>query len=328
MAGQIWATGSLGGLFYSLELSDELRQGNTAMVKFRQFCDVRNAAGKNRGETFTWDTVNNITRANRALTETNTVPQGNATIVQGTLTISERGFAVPYTGKLEAMSKFNVRNTVMKALKRDAAQDLDALAHAQFNATPLRVVPVAGTSTSSLNLTTNGTATVTNTVALRSSHVKLVSDLMKERNIPQYVADDYVAIAWPSTYRALKNDIEAVHLYTESGMQMIFNGEIGRYESIRFIEQTNVPKGGAADSSTWNAYTQTADAWDTALSDWCFFFGEDTVAEGISIPEEVRAQVFPDFDRSKAIAWYALLGYGLVHTTALNARIVKWDSAS
>jgi len=230
---------------------------------------------------------------------------------------------------VEAMSKFSVRQTVMKALKRDAAQDLDALCHAQFNATPLRVSPLSGTSTSSLSLGTVGTASTTNTIALRSSHVKLVSDLMKERNIPQYVADDYCAIAWPSTFRALKNDIEAVHLYTESGMQMIFNGEIGRYESIRFIEQTNIPKGGAADTgTTFNAYTQTADAWDSALSDWCFFFGEDTAAEGISIPEEVRAQVFPDFDRSKAVAWYSLLGYGLVHTQAVNARVVKWDSLS
>ena len=33
-----------------------------------------------------------------------------------------------------------------------------------------------------------------------------------------------------------------------------------------------------------------------------------------------------DYGRSRGIAWYALLGYGIVHTVALQARILKWDS--
>jgi hypothetical protein len=39
-----------------------------------------------------------------------------------------------------------------------------------------------------------------------------------------------------------------------------------------------------------------------------------------------------DYGRSKGVAWYALLGFGLVHTAAMNsaanARIVMWDSAA
>jgi hypothetical protein len=108
---------------------------------------------------------------------------------------------------------------------------------------------------------------------------------------------------------------------------MIINGEIGRYENLRFVEQTNIPKGGAADSATFNAMTGTADAWNGGFSDWIFFLGEDTVAEGIAIPEEVRAKIPTDYGRSKGIAWYALLGYGLVHTLASQTRVFKWDSA-
>jgi hypothetical protein len=33
-----------------------------------------------------------------------------------------------------------------------------------------------------------------------------------------------------------------------------------------------------------------------------------------------------DFGRSKGIAWYALLGYGIVHTAAAQARILKWTT--
>jgi len=55
-------------------------------------------------------------------------------------------------------------------------------------------------------------------------------------------------------------------------------------------------------------------------------FGADTVAEGIAIPEEIRGKIPGDYGRSRGIAWYALLGFGLVHTDASQARIIKWSS--
>lgn len=328
MAGQLWAVNTLGGYFYSLNLSDELRQSLQPMTKFRQFCDVKDAAGKKKGETFTWDIVSNVATQGGTLTETNTMPETQFTIGQGTLTVSEWGNSVPYSGKLEDLSQFTVKDVVMKALRNDAGKVIDCAAHQQFNRTLLRVVPASsGTSTTSLTLTTNGTCTGTNTIAFTKDHGKLVYDLMKERNIPAYTGDDYYALGWPSTYRRLKNDIEQIHQYTPEGLGMIMAGEIGRYEKIRYTEQTNIPKGGAADSTTFNPFTNTADAWNTGVSDWIFFFGEDTVAEGIVTPEEIRAKIPTDYGRSKGVAWYALMGFGKVHQTASEERIVKWDSA-
>jgi len=297
------------------------------MTKFRQFADVKDASqqGKSKGETFTWDVVKDVSRQGRTLTETNTMAETNFTITQGTLTITEAGQAVPYSGKLEALSKFDVKAPVMKALKNDAAKWFDIAAHAEFNKTPLRVV---GTSSTAIALTTNGTATATNSIAFNNTHHKAIIDVMKERNIPAYANDDYMAIAWPSTLRTLKNNLESIHQYTTEGFGMIATGEIGRYENCRFVEQTNVPKGGAADSTTWDPYTSTADAWNNALSDWIFFFGEDTVAEAFAVPEEMRAKIPTDYGRSKGVAWYYLGGFGLVHKDdATQARVVKWDSA-
>lgn len=327
MASQLWAVNTLGGYFYSLNLSNELREALQPMVKFRQMCDVKDASqqGKKKGDTFTWDIVSNVATQGGALTETNTMPETNFTITQGTLTITEYGNSIPYSGKLEALSQFSVKDPVMKALKNDATKVMDAAAHQQFNRTLLRVV---GTSSTTITLSTNGTATGTNSQAYNTNHAKLIVDTMKERNIPAYVADDYYALGWPTTFRTLKNSLETLHQYTESGMTMIMNGEIGRYENVRYVEQTNIPKGGAADSTTFNAFTNTADAWNGGFSDWIFFFGEDTVAEGIAIPEEVRAKIPSDYGRSKGIAWYTLNGFGLVHAaTASEARVVKWDSA-
>jgi N4-gp56 family major capsid protein len=307
MAGQLWVTNSLGGYFYSLNLSDELRTAVQPMTKFRQFASVKDASqqGKSKGNTYTWDTVLDVATAGTNLVETTTMPETNFTIVQGTLTIDEAGVAVPYTGKLEALSKFAAREPIMKSLRNDATKYFDSKAHDQFNLTPLRVVP---TSTAAINTYTNGTFTGTATVAFNTTHHKLIMDLMKERNIPAYTADDYYAVSWPSTYRTLKNSLESIKQYTTEGFGMIMNGEIGRYENCRFVEQTNIAKAG------WTS------------TDWIFFFGDDTVAEAVAVPEEVRAKIPTDYGRSRGIAWYYLGGFGLVHTTASQARVVKWGS--
>ena len=125
------------------------------------------------------------------------------------------------------------------------------------------------------------------------------------------MADDYMGVAHPTTWRQMKNDLESVHQYTTQGLGMILNGEIGRYEGVRFVEQTNIAK----------------DTWAAGLSHQAFFFGEDTVAEALCVPEEIRGKIPGDFGRSRGVAWYYLGGFALIQTTASQARIVKWDSA-
>lgn len=289
-----------------------------------QFCDVKDASqqGKGKGQTFTWDVVGNVAASGGTLVETATMPETQFTITQATLTINEYGNSVPYSGKLEALSKFEARKPVMQALRNDAVKTFDRAAWTQVKSTPLHVVPAtAGTSTTVLTLTTNGTATATNQIAFQKEHAKLVVDLMKERNVPAYTNDDYVGIAWPTTLRRLKNDLEGIHQYTVPGIQLIFNAEIGRYENVRYVEQTNIPKGISTDGITGTA-------WTGGLSDWIFFLGEDTVAEGVAVPEEMRAKIPTDYGRSKGVAWYYLGGFGLVQTAASEARIVMWDSAA
>lgn len=97
MAGQLWAVNSLGGYMYADNLSNELRMAVQPMVKFRQFCDVKDATqqGKSKGQEFHWDVYQDVTSpAGSTLTETNTMPETNFTIVQGTLTITEAGKSI------------------------------------------------------------------------------------------------------------------------------------------------------------------------------------------------------------------------------------------
>jgi hypothetical protein len=89
-----------------------------------------------------------------------------------------------------------------------------------------------------------------------------------------------------------------------------------------------IPDGGALDSTTYDAYTNTADAWNNAVSSWAMFFGDDPVTEAPVIPEEVRAKLPEDYGRDKGAAWYYLGGFGNSYPDASNSRNVMWDSAA
>lgn len=309
---------------YADNLSKKLRMAVQPLARFRQFADIKDAAhqGLNKGDTYHWDVFMNIATQGTTLVETNTMPESNITIAQGTMTITEMGNSIPYTGKLDNLSEIPVTEIINKALKNDANKAFETSVATEFNKAALRYV---GTSSTAGVTTTNGTATVTNTSALNKTHVKNIVDYMKERNIPAYSGDDYYCIAHPTTYTQLKTDLEGINQYTPQGLNFIMNGEIGRYFGCRFVEQTHISKTGMGTS---------ASAWSSG-SAWAAFFGEDTVAEAIAVPEEVRGKIPTDYGRSKGIAWYYLGGFALVHDSVNNstmsaseARILLWDSAA
>lgn len=325
----IWDVSAQGGYMYNDELSKVLRTALQPLTKFRQLCTPDEGAlnkGLHRGAQYFWNTYGNVATQGRRLNETQPMPETNFTVAQNSLTVTEMGNSVPYTGKLTALAEHDVQAIVTKALKNDARKAFDIEAWTQFNTCLLRASVT--TQTTSVVMTENGTASQTNNVALGTGHVKAIGDEMRERNIPGFVEDDYVAIGHPTTWRPFKNELETIHQYTELGLNKIFNGEVGRYESVRFIEQNFIPKGGAADSTTFDPYTGTADAWDNTLSSWAFFCGDDTCNEALVVPEEIRAKLPGDYGRSGGIAWYYLGGFGLFHNTAAQSRIVKWDSAA
>ena len=154
----------------------------------------------NTTQLFTWNVYNDVATGGTVLTETTTVPVTNFTIAQGTGTVTELGNSVPYTGLLDNLSKHPVQEIINKVLKNDAKKALDGQAWYQFWTTPLKVCPATTTtsakadSATAIVLTTNGTANATNAAAMTTTHIKLIVDTMKERNIPP-CGDFYLAAA-------------------------------------------------------------------------------------------------------------------------------------
>lgn len=313
MAGQLWAVQALGGYMSSDKLSDILRTAVQPLMRFRSHCDISDAVGKNKGDIFHWNVYSDVADEGGELNEQLAMPETNFDIDQGSMRITEYGNSVPYTGKLDDLSEHPVKEIINKVMRRDCAKTLDRAAHRQFDATVLTVAPTGGNNASAVTLEV-GDCTITNNIALGKDHVKSIVDAMKERDIPAYDGANYMAIGRPSSFRAFKDDLEDIKQYTPEGFGQIQHGEVGRYEGVRFQEQTNIG----------------SEAWTNSKSDAVWFMGEDTVQEGIAIPEEIRGKLPGDYGRSKGVAWYYLGGFAIVHNQAdgVQNRIVKWDSAA
>lgn len=317
MPAMVWSTQS--GFLTSGKLNKEFQTQAQPLTRFRQFVSIKNALGKNAGQTVNWLQVSNVSNFGGQLIETNTMHETNQTLTWGTLSVAEYGNSIPFTYAIETLSEFDIKQIIKDGLLDDAVKCMDGEVERQFNATPLRYV---GTAAAGFVLTTNGTATATNTSALNSYHVRKMRLELEKRNVPTWNGE-YVCIASLEAMEGLEGALETVNSYTETGYAKILNGEVGRLHGVRFVKDAFASRF-VYDSS---AKTATAKSWGTGNSLDAYMFGKPTVMEALTVPEEIRMKVVTDYGRSKGLAWYGMFGWKLMWATAADARIVKWDSA-
>ena len=326
----LWSNHS--GVLTNNQLSKTFRRVAQPLFKFRQFCDTKFAFGKGSGESITWLQVANLGNYGGKLTETNTFFETTQPLYRCTSTVNEYGLSIPWTFKSEALSEFDVEEIMRSGLVDDMAKVLEGLAEREFSDTPLKVT---ATTTASLNVCT-GTATASNTGGINSLHVRKCILELKKRNIPGFtkLGGGYVGILSAGATDCLRGEItdgstggmaSTGFLGSETGSKIFINGEIGSLHGVRLVEdtfgtmfaydpttRTATSKKSLTTSRTLKTLTQ-ATYWQTGAE--ClesYFFGSPTVAQVISVPEEIRRKIPTDYGRSKGIAWYAILDFKLM----------------
>lgn len=293
--GGLWNTTTLGGYLHNPHLSKQLRHFAGPLMKFRQFVQIKEAFGLGRSETVYFDKVSKIGTAGTALTENTEIPEHRFVLTRGTITITEYGNAIPYSGKLEAIAEFDVDNAITRVLRDDMASALDQQAAAEFTGVEYEYV-CAGTALGSAGTSwtvSTGTAYATAQANLNAYHVKEIVDTLKKMNAPKYDGENYICIASVNAMRGIKDHSDWTDAAKYGDPERLFSGEVGRFYGCRFIEETNFLVNTLGGSTFGEAV----------------FFGGDAVMEGIAIPEEVRAAIPRDYGRRKGVAWYALLGW-------------------
>ncbi len=285
-----------GGWLHNPRLSQELRHALVPLMKFRQFVDIKEGWGKGVGDTLYFDKVGRISTAGGTLVETNAMPEHQFTITRGTIAISEWGNSIPYTGKLEALSNFDVSNPIIRVLRDDMSSVLDKACGLEFKKTGRKYTAtstVAGTLESIADGDTLGSAKSVKG-GWRLFHIREVVKELKSRDIPKYDGENYICIASVYFLNELMKDSEWRDNVRYGDPARLFAGEVGRMHGVRFIEETNY---------LLDTIGSAADFGEAVI------FGREAVMEGIVMPEEVRAKVPTDFGRSKGLAWYGIMGW-------------------
>ncbi len=296
MAGQQWGISADGGYFANPKLSKKLRFATQPLLKFRPYARPIDGFGKGQGDTVDYDKISNIQSQGGQITENQKMPETKFLVRKASMSIAEWGNSIPWTGKLETLSQFDITNPVQKTLRDDMAKVIDKAVADKAKLTKIVYTP---TSAAGGSFNTAGTPAASGT-NLNLFHLKEVVDYAIEAMMPPAVGGpdgDYVLISVQKAIRGIIDDPEFQEWTKYTTADKLLNGEIGKVYRTRIILTTNT---GALAKKNSSAMGEA------------ILLGDDCIAEAVALPEELRAKVPDDYGRSKGIAWYMLGNYAHV----------------
>lgn len=307
-----WTFDAPSGTYKSHAMSRELFMAAVEESTFMDHVGTENAFGRKQGESVTLTRVANIAEPGDAtLNENERIPEDSFSLATTSITVDELGRAVPYTSLSDDLSEFDLENAVQRKLTDTMRLIIDTKAAAAFKTTLIKYVP---TGAASSTVTTNGTAGAQATENMNVFHVEEIRDYLYDTLACPMIGDSYVGIFRTKGIRGIKRDPlwEEWHKYTDP--QAKYNSEVGRIEQTRFIET--------------NHATALPTAGASSILGTGVIFGQDAVVMAEAMTPELRAAQPQDFGRSKAVAWYGILAFGLPFPTANKgeARIVHVTS--
>jgi|TARA_Y100000310_G_C20676709_1_gene813520 N4-gp56 family major capsid protein len=309
-----WQFDAPSGVFKSHAMSKRLYMAALENTVFMDFVKPVDGYGRKKGDTVTLTRIATIAEPTSAdLTEGERIPEDTYSISTTSVTVKEIGRSVPFTSFAEDLTFFDLENGVQRRLRDQMGLVLDSKAAAKFKEAQVKYIP---TGVAAGTFDTDGTASTAATGNWNVFHVEEVRDYMFDTLLtPPWEGDDYVAIFRTLGLRGIKRDPawEEWHKYTDP--QVKFNNEIGRIENVRHIETNHANALGKVGTSS-------------VLGEGVVF-GADSVVMAEVLSPELRAQARDDFGRSRAVAWYGILEFGLVWDTANagQARVVHVTSS-
>lgn len=314
MAEFTWTYDAPTGVYKNHAMSEQIRFAAISETKMLGFCTPESGYGKKRGESITITRVSALTvPTSGTLTENLAIPEDQLTLSTVQITVVEWGRSVPFTSYSDDLGEFSMESIVQRALKDQMKVTLDNAAAVAFKGGQLKY---EATGVASYNLDTAGTPTQQAVSNLNMFHIESIRDLLFGTYLtPAYEGDDYIGLVSTKAKRGIMNDPawEPWHRYTDPEAK--YSSEVGRMENIRFIEINN-PK---ALSGAIGLNGVAGEA---------VFFGADAIAMAVAEDPELRAKIPTDYGRSLGVAWYGILQFGAVWTSANpgEARIIHFTS--
>lgn len=265
------------------------------------------------GTQVTFTIFNDLAAATSSLSETVDVDAVALSDSQVSVTLEEYGNAVLTTAALRGTAFLDVDTVAANVVGYNAGISLDSI---------VRTVLEAGTN---VNFGTGGSTTPTSRTTVQVEDEIAADDLRKVTaelrgdNVPTFNGM-YMGYIHPDVSYDLRSETGAAawrdpHVYVDT--DMIYNGEIGAFEGIRFVETPRAPL--FADASDGSGSAGTIDVYGTLVMGRQALAKAHSVQDGNGpLPKIVRGPITDKLERFQPIGWYWLGGYGRFREASLR----------
>jgi N4-gp56 family major capsid protein len=290
---------------------------------FRQFTRPEPGYGKQRGESIDFDKISMAETQGGEIGEFQDIPETKFSIVKDSLTVTEYGNSIPWTGKLETLSEFNPSQPVQKVIMNDQKKVMDEAVATVLKTSKLCYIP---TGAAAQTWDVDGTPSTTATANFNYFHLKEMVDAAETgifgsgntgKIIPKFPDGKYVVILSVKAKRGLFDDPEFQEAAKFSYPRKLLNGEIMEETvyNCRFV---------ITDNNTALSNAKGSNSIGEAL-----LLGDDSIVEGVALKEELRYKLPVKYGRDKGLAWYAILGFKKTwdFTTDTEEHCIRFTSA-
>lgn len=264
------------------------------------------------GSSVTFTIFNDLSAATSTLTEDTDVTPVAMSDSQVTVTLAEYGNAVLTTAKLRGTSFLDVDTVAANVVGYNAGISIDSV---------VRDVLAGGSNViyGSKNTAPAARNQVQANDTIAANDVRKVTAQLRGANVPTFNGL-YMGFIHPDVSYDLRSETGAAawrdpHVYVDT--DMIYNGEIGAFEGVRFIETPRAKV--FENASDGSGSTGTIDVYCTHI------MGRQALAKAHSIvdgngplPQIVRGPIVDSLERFQPVGWYWLGGYGRFREASLR----------
>ena len=286
---------------------------------FDQAADVQATNQAMPGSSVIFTIFSEMAAATSPISETSDLTPVTMADSQVTVTLAEYGNTVNTTAKLRGTSFLDVDAVAANLIGYNAGNSIDQVVSAVLAGGTNVVYGGGGSSTPT------STVTIQAEDIVEANDIRQVTAALRGANVATFNGY-YMGYIHPDVSYDLRKETgnaswNAPHVAVDTAN--IYNGEIGTFESVRFIETPRAPL--AANASNGTATTGTIDVYGTII------MGRQALAKAYSqvdgngvVPKVVRGPVVDSLMRFNPIGWYWLGGYGRFREASLR----RIDSSS
>jgi N4-gp56 family major capsid protein len=280
---------------------------------FDQAADVQPVQQAMPGTGVTFTIFADISAATSTLNEVTDVTPVALSDSQVTVTLNEYGNAVVTTAKLRGTAFTDVDSAAANIIGYNAGDSIDQV---------IREVLAAGTN---VVYATGGTTTPTSRESISTDDILHADDVrrvvaqLRGANVATFNGS-YMGYIHPDVSYDFRSNTDVSAWRTPANYvnpEGIYNGEIGLFESVRFIETPRAKV--FANASNGTSTTGTIDAYCTHV------MGRQALAKAYAtqdgngaVPKIVRGNVTDVLMRLQPVGWYWLGGYGRFREASLR----------